>query len=641
MPAATEICTVDLYAVYGADPTIVYHDNGVETVIEDGIEGGEEYVIDRVGAGVEGKYFAGWATTENGTSYVSSITVTEAGDAKNHLYAVYIAYPDNVTYDVTGTPQPTLQGYPTLTDGVISDIALNETGWAQKIYTANGVHFEKALGGAYKWNPALDGTSTAHSQTSSRTDIVANAADNPVGTQIYGGWGAMNNYVLRDKNGNAIIAKENTKYAVIVTYEKTGNGKQTLAVGMGRQSGYVSLGADDKGAGTYNRFHSSSHNFVDDPKIGETQLVFNVTTKEFSEGDVPVISLHYSGDAVIMERIEADANGVESYTLANGTTYYPYKIIEAPSILIKSVEIIEIDEGNVGVTFMRYDAENDAFIPEFKEGTPGAALDVDTHNYDPKWYNSDTRITGSEVVTTYPSAAATYYNATYGQLNPVTGTYVTGDGWKNGGEEKQWAFENTLYDGKYALHIGDAKVGISENDVETYMTGVTLAQGHTYKVSFKYQATAAHSKFGFTFRACQADNFWSAGTNPNKGSVSVAAGDATDGWVTKTAYFTADFAGTVIDETETGLDYDVTRETRRTLQMVFTQDANDAGNDLYFADIQVIDLGASVVEENGASVLTEEVATKENKQAMRFYFNYKTDDGSNIYVGDDVLTSFV
>lgn len=642
MPAADRLCKVHLYAVYGATPKVIYHDNGAEIEVTEGLVGGSDYVIDRVGAGAEGKYFAGWATTENGTSYVTKINITEAGDAKNHLYAVYIAYPDEVTYDVSGNPQPTLQGYPTLTDGAITDVKLNESGWAQKIYTENGVHFEKSLGGASKWNPALVGTSGSHAQTGSRNDIVAHTADNPVGTQIQGGWSADSNYVLRDKNGNAVIAKPNTKYAVIVTYEKTGNGNQKLSVGMGRKVEYINKGADSYGP-TYSRFYSSTiYNFANEPKNFENTHIFTVTTKNFTEGDVPVISLHYSGDNVIIERIAADANGVESYTMENGTTYYPYKIIEAPSILIKNVKIIEIDADKVGVTFGRYNAENGSYDYEFKEGVPGTPLDADTHNYDSKWYKKVTtdaphayNISSGYVVTTYPTSNATYYNATYGQLNPLSGTFVTGDGKKNGGAEKEWAFENALYDGKYALHIGGAKVAIGAGDVETYMTGVNVEQGHTYKVSFKYKATAAHGKFGFNFRICQGENFWS-NSNGDKASMSVAAGEATENWVQKDAYFTVDLTGTNMDESETGIDYNVARDYRKTLQMVFIQDAFEAGNDLYFADIEIVDLG-EVVTTGGASVLTSAAADAAGMQAMRYYFNYKTVDGSQIIIGNETL----
>ena len=85
--------------------------------------------------------------------------------------------------------------------------------------------------------------------------------------------------------------------------------------------------------------------------------------------------------------------------------------------------------------------------------------------------------------------------------------------------------------------------------------------------------------------------------------------DSTIGIVynTDSAEITVDLTGTNMDESETGIDYNVARDYRKTLQMVFTQDAFEAGNDLYFADIEIVDLG-EVVTTGGASVLTSAAA---------------------------------
>jgi hypothetical protein len=118
--------------------------------------------------------------------------------------------------------------------------------------------------------------------------------------------------------------------------------------------------------------------------------------------------------------------------------------------------------------------------------------------------------------------------------------------------------------------------------------------------------------------------------------MSIAAGEATNGWITKNVYFTIDLAGINNDEGESGIDYNVARDGRKTLQMAYTQDAFDAGNDLYFADIEVVDLG-EVITKGGASVLTKDAADEAEQQAMRFYFNYKTIDGDEIILGDETL----
>ncbi len=612
-------------------PKLYIHIGDEVTTVTEGLTAGGAFTVPTLEAPA-GKYIIGWVDATG-----TELTTFKMPDAtllcEYHIYAKFGTYPDNVTIDTTGATQPTLKGYSAFTSST-----LNETGWASRTYTAEGVKLEKALGGANKFDPAK-ATSGTHVQTSSLNDYVALANDLPVGEQTNGGWGAATQYILRDKDGNAIMAKPNTAYAITVSYEKIGQGTQALRVAIGKSAANVTTG-ETSGTSTFMK-NASTYGIATDldaEVTGENNTyTYYVTTGTFAEGDVPVIGLQYSASSFIVERV-ADANGVESYVYnADGKTYYPYKIVSRPGVLIKSVNIIEIDSGNVAVTYKTYE-KGVGYTAVVKDNVPGAALDVATNNYDSNWYNNSTRITGGDVVTNYPSYNATYYNATYGQLYPLAGTFVTGDGKKNGGTEKEWTFENTLYDGKYALHIGDAKKEILDGDLETYMTGVTLQQGHTYKVTFKYKATAAHSKFGFNFYACQADNFWSKGSDPLKGSIAIAAGEATDGWVTRDVYFTADFAGTVTDETETGRDYTVNREYRRTLMMTFYQDANEAGNDLYFADIDVIDLGGDVIAEGGASILTDAAAEAAgNRQAMRYYFSYKTTDGSNIFVGDDEL----
>ena len=176
----------------------------------------------------------------------------------------------------------------------------------------------------------------------------------------------------------------------------------------------------------------------------------------------------------------------------------------------------------------------------------------------------------------------------------------------------------------------------SFSDGESYKTDVALQHGHTYKVSFKYLTTAAHDAFGFDFLACNENNVEI--TDGVQGSMTVAAGGVTNGWVTKNAYFTADLTGVVADEDEKGLDYKVTWSPNNYLYMTFTQDAVEAGNDLYFTNIEIVDLG-EVIDAVGASILTDTAAQNAEMQAMRFYFDYKTVDGSTIELGKgEILT---
>jgi hypothetical protein len=91
------------------------------------------------------------------------------------------------------------------------------------------------------------------------------------------------------------------------------------------------------------------------------------------------------------------------------------------------------------------------------------------------------------------------------------------------------------------------------------------------------------------------------------------------------------------DEIETGIDYVNKESGRDTLYAIYYQDANENGNDVEFIDFEVVDLGVGIAA-SGASVLTDDAAAAAGQQAMRYYFDYKTDDGSQIYLGDEVLT---
>ena len=663
MPSASVACVVELYAVYAGDPTIVYHDNGNDTTITDGLEYGGTYKIDRVGAGVEGKYFAGWATTENGTDSVVEVTLPgiSASDFSVDLYAVYRDYidADNFEVDYRNYTAPAIKGIAYkgyskqekvsgTTTWVPYDEYSNvlvEGGYCVSSYTADGLKLTKSetSNQAYAFNPAkTDGLSAYNGGGY----VTAKNINDEIGTVKTVGWGVTSTFVLRDSDGYAIMAKPGTTYSAVITYKVTKAGAASVGFVAGRKNQYMQYGSNDYNLGSYAyAFGTQSIATATSEATGEYQTVaVTITTPaSFGTGVAP-LAIYTSLSGYTARRVEKATIGGEefaSYTLNDGTVVYPYEVINVPEFYISNVELYEVDKGNVFVTYARYDVENEEYTYEHREEKQGADITVPTNNYDPKWYSESDKINANNIVSVYPSKTnTTLYNATYVQNNPVAGmggTNVVGDGKKNGGTEQEWTFENSLYDGKYALHIGGAKKQIIANDVENYVTGTVLQQGHTYKVTFKYQATKAHGKFGFTFTSCQGDNYWS--NDGAKGSITINAGEATDGWVTANAYFTADLSGTVQDETETGLDYNVQRTTwMNKLFMTYTQDANEAGNDLYFADIEVIDLGDAVVEEDGASILTDEAAEEADQQAMRFYFNYKTDDGSNIYLGDDVLT---
>jgi hypothetical protein len=165
-----------------------------------------------------------------------------------------------------------------------------------------------------------------------------------------------------------------------------------------------------------------------------------------------------------------------------------------------------------------------------------------------------------------------------------------------------------------------------------------VVPGNVYKVSYKYKANADNSKFGLSFVTGAYHNIW-----PERqvcGTSEVAADTANGEWVEKTIYFTAMTTWIIKDEIETGIDYVNKESGRDTLYAIYYQDANENGNDVEFIDFEVVDLGVGIAA-SGASVLTDGVAEAVGQQAMRYYFDYKTDDGRQIYLGDDEVLTVV
>ncbi len=599
----------------------------VDTITED-LTAGDTFTPPTLEAPA-GKYVIGWTdAVGNDLTEFKMPAANLLGEY--HIYAKFGTYPDGVTIDTTGATQPTLKGYSAFTSAI-----LNDSGWSKRTYTDEGIKFEKSLNGADKWDPSkTDGLA----QTATLNDYVALPTDLDVGKQTYGGWGASTQYILRDKDGNAIMAKPNTKYAMVVTYEKVADGEQTLRVRVGKKADYITTG-ETTGGENYFRFTSQDYTFNEEVTGENNTHTYYVTTGEFSEGDVPVIALNYIGGKFLVERV-AEVNGVPSYTLTtNNKTYFPYRIVSASCVIVKSVQLIEIDEGNVAVTYNTYE-KGVGFSATVKDNAPKASLDVDTKNFDTKWYDSETEPNVNHVVTTYPNTNATYYSAGYMQAHLSGGSSdYFGDGKQNGSDNKTIVFENKAVDvegaTKYALNVSTDEA-VASNDAECFILVPHMIDGHTYKISYKYKANTNNSKFGLNFMTAGYNNIWP--TMVTRYTTAVAAGTSDDTWTEQTAYFTVDLIGDVADERETGIDYKVTNDTRDTLYASFYQDINEeSANDIYFVDFEVVDLGEAI-QAKGASVLTDDAASRAKQQAMRFYFDYKTVDGSTIELSNgDIL----
>ncbi|MBR2042996.1 MAG: glycoside hydrolase family 16 protein [Clostridia bacterium] len=576
-----------------------------------------------------GKYAVGWYTDKALTKPLSSAPVFSAEEHIN-LYAKTGSHPDKVTYNLQSANPPTLKPYSYFSNGEVKSVTLNETGWSHKEYSKDGLILGKTeTRNAYKWDPNKASSGT-HNQTSSLNDYVALTTNAAVGERINGGWSAYSNYVLRDENGNPVIAKENTSYAIAVTYKKLSQGIQTLAVGIGRRENMVSTGANDNSVGAYNRFYAPSSEITNVEITDEYEtLTFYVNTKEFSEGDVPVISLHNCASGYVVERV-ASVNGIRSYVYnKDGQTYYPYKVISYARIAVKDVQIIEIDSGNVAVTYNYYN-DGEGFSAVLSDSKPNTPLSDSTHSVDKSWYDSKD---GFGIrYTAYPKQNVILYNANYYMSKHVgTGTKspVFGDGIT--------LSATTVTDNgkeKHALKY-TAKKQVKVDSGQVFRLG-TVADGHTYRLTAKIKATALNSDLTLVLATASASNALE-GINVTA-SYTVSKNSLTLGdWSTVNYYFTVDPRGKVIGDIEYGYDYMLTKDNNN-LFIYFTQEKAEQ-NTLYATDFLLTDLG-NVIETGGSSVLSDSAsASIGGKQAIRFFFSYKTtNNGKNIVIDGESFT---
>lgn len=625
-------------------PTLYLHEGDTVTEITDGVDFGSNYALAVSENIPEGKYFAGWVDA-NGNA-ISEVTMPGADViCEAHAYAVFKDYvTDGYSVDYAGVnTKPALKGFAYMQDSAYKT-SVTESSWGASYWDANydgAIIGRNPHGSAYGWDPDNKDASGAQYHPTTHKGYATSTTAGEVG-QVYDiGWYNASNFVLRDRDGNAIVPKANTQYAVTINYEVINAGNITFNLLGDRKLAMTGTGANANGSIEYGSSVSTNSLTIKDAKDGEKgSFTFFITTKDFSDA-VPMFSVHSSNYSLRAERVATAPNGngeeLGSYVDPdNGNTYYPYKVVGVPQIAIQSFTLVEIDEGNVAVQLKSYE-KGVGFTSVVSEGVPGAAINVDTKNFDNKWYTAETA-QGNQIVSIYPAQNTVYYDAGYAQAYARVGDsvrYIFGDGCVNGSKEKSFTFENAAIDGDYALHVA-ATQKINYVDAESFILAGRVTDKHTYKITYKYKAVSANSSFGFSFGMHQDNNFWSRAENFNTTEYRVKNVKVGE-WVEETVYFTVDFVGTVTDEAETGLNYNISNDYRATLSGAFLQDATEAGNDLYFKDFVVEDLG-EVMTAGGASVLTDAAADAANSQAIRYYFNYTTVDGSTIKLGDDTLT---
>ena len=413
-PNVWQIESIEVWDV-GIEAEVTYHyNNGTadETVTGEDVGAGvgEVYTIDRMPTNIpEGKYFAGWYTDAACTVSAGEKTVVPA-DGFLDLYAKYGDYVKSVTFDYKNANIKNVCNYGYMKDGVYY-CSLNEIVWGEKTYTDNGVVLGKGdYNAAYTFNPdktnGLDARTDSHVAAGkpyvAGVDNVGSTTfkDMAVGETASIGWTERANLIIKDASGNAFIAKPNTEYGVTVKYTVTdaAMGDATLSLIAGRPFSLSQNGSGSYDASGYASV--ASNKTVSIRENGAAEATYSINTGDMTDA-VPVLSLHMQFKGFKAKKL-AEANGVESYTLDDGRTVYPFEIIGKSSIVIEEITVAEVDSsvtiinGTNQTVIKGYDGQKIVY-PELsttKDGTPIYSLSAN------EYIPAPTEFTG-EAVTVY------------------------------------------------------------------------------------------------------------------------------------------------------------------------------------------------------------------------------------------------
>ncbi len=570
----------------------------------------------------ENQYFTGWYDAQGNATN----TVTVSNEA--HLYAKYRDYPsDGVAVNYAGVEnKPALKGVAYINDGVYST-TVNESGWALSGWNSEegGAVLGKSFtGSAYAWEPAEQKATTQ--VAAKHNGYVTSSANHPVGTVTEVGWSAYSNYIIRDKDGYPIVPKPNTKYAVTITYELIEEGNITLYLCADRKLSAIGGGANAVAPSGYSDNYVASGLNMKGVKAGEQRThTYYLTTADF-DNSVPMLSVHCLASSFMAERVASapgsDGKEYTSYKVGE-TTYYPYKIVSTPHAVIRQVAVNQVEEGNVVVNYQNYNSDVgfSATVVDGKPNTP--AIAIDNNSATPKLWYMDENCQKLANTSVFPVSDTTYYSVSYlaTHLNDIKNANLyLGAGEttavKDGKTVKALNFKSDEYD---MIRVGDAK------------------NGHTYKLSFSLMAKKLEKDIEINIATAVSWDAHRLNNSVNgKGYVIKKDSVNADGqtWYDIEYYFTADPLDTNVDITETGVNYHTQNNRSNSVFMLLNCGKSDC--DLYFTNIVLSDLG-EVITAAGASVLTEEVQQESGSQAMRFYFDYKTSNGSDIIIGDNSL----
>ena len=240
----------------------------------------------------------------------------------------------------------------------------------------------------------------------------------------------------------------------------------------------------------------------------------------------------------------------------------------------------------------------------------------DTNFVDKTWYTSPTanvesvyneKICPQEGATLYSSACAVDYSDDF-----LVSLRYSQD------------FSVVKENGTETLHF--ASCGIS--DYARMFRLSKVKDNVTYKLSVTYKA-ALETQIGFGVASGTGDNMY-VNTSFFEGDATTpvyTVKESTNGYITADIYFTASLKGVVNEQSVNDDTKTVNGNGWAFLTLI--NSAQAGSDEIWISDITLTEVG-SVITAGGASILNDEAANvTENKQALRYYFNYNTVYGEN------------
>jgi len=482
---------------------------------------------------------------------------------------------------------------------------------------------------------------------------------------------------LKDADGNPVIAKANTEYVVRLAYVQKGAGVTRVNISAGRKATMASKTQEIQQDGLMTNFSTATaveNSIFDDFSVskgtflgqlcetypeGVQYATFNFTTGDMANA-VPEFNLvitpqgllgryegtHYAG-------VPQDEYGGNKWSSSN---WGRYEVVGIPEFEIKSIEFLEVNDGETVINFIKADEQI------LKKAVAGSSFEgIAPANFEGKWYKTTDNNKTGNVISTFPYIHTNVYDFSALEQDHSKREYLGSRGMYvtkyDGREVLQYRpFTYEEYNEKYGTGLATgayvpnqtiAKQLEIMNKVYTTelwnmyrVPTAALVNGKTYKATVTYKAPVAPN--GISIQFTTGNDVSAVADNNYLDNLEV---QQTNEWVTKTVYFVANLPTTVTKATD-GLDDTFTVKSNLLYINPYSEikeaDIVDNAGVLEFAEgkrpeLYISDITVEAVDDaltvGGAACLKDEVAEAQGEQAIRVFFNYKTNaNGTKIVI---------